>query len=63
MPELFFWPAEVDPDTGKMITHIVDGQQRIKSIVSFALNEFKLEKKYLIDELFEREYNITLPKV
>lgn len=56
MPELFFWPAEVDPDTGKMITHIVDGQQRIKSIVSFALNEFKLEKKYLIDESAKQKF-------
>lgn len=50
MPELFFWPAEVDPDTGKMLTHIVDGQQRIKAIVSFVNNEFKLDKKYLIDK-------------
>ena len=35
IPELFFWKAETDPETGISITHIVDGQQRIKAIYSF----------------------------
>ena len=35
IPVLFFWKAETDPDTGLSITHIVDGQQRIKAICSF----------------------------
>ena len=32
MPEVFFWVCSVDVDTGKTITHIVDGQQRINTI-------------------------------
>ena len=35
VPEVFFWPATVDPETGNMLTHIVDGQQRIDAIVDF----------------------------
>ncbi len=50
IPVLFFWKAETDPDTGKSITHIVDGQQRIKAICSFVNNEFKLKKQYLLDK-------------
>jgi len=56
MPELFFWPADVNPDTGKMITHIVDGQQRIKAIVSFVNNEYKLDCKYLLDSFAKENY-------
>ena len=39
IPVLFFWKAETDPETGKSITHIVDGQQRIKAICSFVNND------------------------
>lgn len=49
IPELFFWSAQTDPETGKTITHIVDGQQRINAIVSFIHNEFKLKKQCLLD--------------
>ncbi|MCL2571596.1 MAG: DUF262 domain-containing protein [Defluviitaleaceae bacterium] len=50
MPEVFFWPAETDPETGKTITHIVDGQQRIASIVEFVSNEFSLDSKHLLND-------------
>lgn len=50
MPEVFFWPAETNPETGDSITHIVDGQQRITSIISFINNEFSLAEKHLLDE-------------
>ena len=50
MPEVFFWPAETDPETGNSITHIVDGQQRITSIIEFINNEFSLTEKHLLDE-------------
>lgn len=50
IPELFFWPAETDPETGESIIHIVDGQQRIKAITSFISNEFKLKKQYLMED-------------
>ncbi len=50
MPEVFFWPAETDPETGNTITHIVDGQQRITSIIEFINNGFPLSEKHLLDE-------------
>lgn len=56
IPELFFWKAETDPETGASITHIVDGQQRIKAIYSFVNNEFKLKPQYLLDESAKELY-------
>ena len=50
IPEVFFWPATIDSDTGDMVTHVVDGQQRITSIVEFIEGEFSLDEKYLMDE-------------
>lgn len=57
IPELFFWKAETDPETGTSITHIVDGQQRIKAIYSFINNEFKLKPQYLLDEKIKESYS------
>lgn len=51
MPEVFFWTAKRDPETGVASTHIVDGQQRITTIVEFINNEFCLKKKYLLNDL------------
>ena len=56
IPEVFFWKAETDPETGESITHIVDGQQRIKAIASFIDNEYKLKKQYLLDEGIKEKY-------
>lgn len=56
IPELFFWKADTDPETGASITHIVDGQQRIKAIYSFVNNEFKLKPQYLLDEGVKKLY-------
>ena len=50
IPEVFFWSAETDPETGDEVTHIVDGQQRITSIIEFINNEFILTEKDLLDE-------------
>lgn len=50
IPEVYFWPADIDPDSGTMVSHIVDGQQRINAISEFILGEFKLTEKYLMDE-------------
>lgn len=50
IPELFFWQATIDPETGDSITHIVDGQQRINSIADFLNNKFKLQEKFLLEE-------------
>ena len=49
VPELYFWDAETDADSGQTITHIVDGQQRVKAIVDFIENKFKLHKEHLIE--------------
>lgn len=56
IPVLFFWKADTDPDTGTSITHIVDGQQRIKAICSFINNEFKLKPQYLLDATAKVKY-------
>lgn len=50
IPEVFFWPADIDVDTGEMVTHIVDGQQRITSIVEFIHGDFSLDSKYLLND-------------
>ena len=50
IPEVFFWPAETEPETGNTITHIVDGQQRIISIIEFINNEFILKETHLLDD-------------
>ena len=50
VPEVFLWPASIDPDTGDTVTHIVDGQQRITAIIDFIEGKYKLTKKYLLDK-------------
>ena len=56
IPELFFWKAETDPDTGASITHIVDGQQRIKALSSYVSNVFKLKPQYLLSDEIKAKY-------
>ena len=56
IPEVFFWKAETDPETGESVTHIVDGQQRIKAISSFIDNDYKLKSQYLLDEGIKEKY-------
>ena len=48
--KVFLWKADTNPETGESITHIVDGQQRIKTIAEFVNNEFKLKKNALLEE-------------
>lgn len=50
IPEVFFWTSTIDAETGDMVTHIVDGQQRISSIVEFISGGFPLSSKYLMDK-------------
>lgn len=56
IPEIFLWDSETAPDTGKTITHIVDGQQRINAIFDFIAGKFKLQKKYLLNDTIKEEY-------
>ena len=56
IPEVFFWPASIDPETGNAITHIVDGQQRIDAIIEFIEGQYRLVPKYLLDERIREEF-------
>lgn len=56
VPELFFWKADTNAETGKSITHIVDGQQRINAISAFVNNKLKLSEKYLLDDQNKNQY-------
>lgn len=56
IPEVFFWPASVDPETGESVTHIVDGQQRIDAIVDFIDGKYKLISRYFLDEKMREQY-------
>lgn len=50
IPELFFWTSDIDPNSGKSITHIVDGQQRIRAIDDFVAGNFSLQTTFLLNE-------------
>lgn len=56
IPEIFIWDCDTDPSTGKTITHIVDGQQRINAIFEFIQGNFKLQAKYLISDDIKQLY-------
>lgn len=57
IPEIFMWDYDTDPNTGKTITHIVDGQQRINAIFEFIAGKYKLQKRYLLDKKIIEEYS------
>lgn len=64
IPEIFIWDCDTDPTTGKTITHIVDGQQRINAIVEFIQNKFKLQSKYLLSTNIKELYgDLTFSKL
>lgn len=56
IPEIFIWDCQTDPNTGKTITHIVDGQQRINAIFEFISDNYKLKSKYLLDDNIKKAY-------
>ena len=56
VPELYFWDAETDANSGQTITHIVDGQQRIKAIVDFIDNKIRLQRDCLLDPVAKELY-------
>lgn len=55
IPEIFLWPADINPDNGETITHIVDGQQRINAIIDFISGEYRLNERYLLSSQDDRE--------
>ena len=56
IPEIFIWDCDTDPLTGKTITHIVDGQQRIYAIFEFIQEKYKLQSKHLISDEIKNLY-------
>lgn len=60
VPEIFMWDYSTDPNTGKTITHIVDGQQRINAIFEFIAGHYRLQKKYLLDAEIKEKYGDKL---
>ncbi len=57
IPEIYLWDFDTDPNTGATITHIVDGQQRINAIFDFIGGKYKLQKKYLTDNVVLEKYS------
>lgn len=47
IPEIYLWARPADPETGKQTFSIVDGQQRLTTIMQFVANEFALKPNYL----------------
>lgn len=47
IPEVYLWERDTDPNTGNMRYSIIDGQQRIKSILKFLSGELKLKKAFV----------------
>lgn len=47
IPEVYLWQNCTDPITGNTTFSIVDGQQRIRSVLQYIKNEFKLNKNAL----------------
>ncbi|WP_306148915.1 MULTISPECIES: DUF262 domain-containing protein [unclassified Roseibium] len=50
MPEVYVWQQPADPETGKQRHSIVDGQQRISTMMQFVSNEWSLANRYLDHE-------------
>lgn len=68
IPEVFFWPATLDADTGETVTHIVDGQQRLTTIVEFLSGESqefrRLTSKHLLDgKIIEKCGNLSFEEL
>lgn len=47
MPEIYLWEKPADPETGEQRHSIVDGQQRITTVVQFVSNEWQLKSANL----------------
>ena len=47
MPEVYLWQQPANPDSGKQRHSIVDGQQRLTTLLQFTANEWSLQEKYL----------------
>lgn len=57
VPSVYFWQSDTNPETGDSITHIVDGQQRIKAVMDFIDNKFCLKGSALLEDSLIDEYS------
>ncbi|BBM13548.1 uncharacterized protein EM151A_0306 [Enterococcus mundtii] len=48
-PEIFLADGSIDLDTHVRYTHVIDGQQRLRTIERFLKNKFKVEDKFYKD--------------
>ena len=49
VPAVYFWNSDINPETGKAKTHIVDGQQRIWALQNFVDGDLKLKTSLLMN--------------
>lgn len=56
IPSLYFWDADTDAETGKTITHIVDGQQRVTALIDYIEGKYALLKSSLTQPDLSGEY-------
>lgn len=47
MPEIYLWQQEADADSGKQRLSVVDGQQRLTTMLQFVSNEWPLKAVFL----------------
>ncbi|SPW32434.1 Uncharacterized conserved protein [Edwardsiella tarda] len=47
IPEVYLWQNKTDPETGKRVHSIVDGQQRLGAVFDYVSEKFALDKKHL----------------
>ncbi|MDT9792482.1 MULTISPECIES: DUF262 domain-containing protein [Klebsiella] len=47
IPEVYLWQNKTDPETGKRVHSIVDGQQRLGAVFDYVSEQFALDRKHL----------------
>ncbi|EOB3455089.1 DUF262 domain-containing protein [Enterococcus hirae] len=59
-PEIFLADGNIDLETHVRYTHVIDGQQRLRTIKSFLKNEFKVDDKFYKDLDKETKARISM---
>lgn len=57
VPEIYLWEQGADPESGSQKYSIVDGQQRMNSLLQFVSNEWPLKTIYLDDAQKTGQYS------
>lgn len=58
-PEIFLAEGEYDLETYTTYTHVIDGQQRVRTITEFMNNKFKVEGEYYKDFNDEKKKEVA----